>query len=54
MIKQETIEVNGNKFIKTYSDSGFLIQKVGTNEIYLEAIDVVGSRFTYKETETKM
>lgn len=50
MIKTENIEINGDKFVKTYSDSGFLIQKVGTDEIYSEAIDPAGTDREYVET----
>ena len=36
---------------RTYSDAGMLIRKVGTEEIYGEAIDVEGSPYTYEETD---
>ena len=35
---------------KTYSDQNLKIQKVGTNEIYAEAIDIESSTNTYIET----
>ena len=38
MIVQETIEDNTN-LVKTYSNAGFMIRKIGTDEIYSEAID---------------
>ena len=34
MIKQETVTFNGREFRRTYSDEGYLIRKVGTDEIY--------------------
>lgn len=43
---------DGVKLYKTYSDEGFYIRKVGTEEVYDEAIDVEGAPYTYEETET--
>lgn len=36
---------------RTYSDKGLQIQKVGTDEIYDEAVDVENSGFEYVETD---
>lgn len=36
---------------RTYSNEGVLIKKVGTDEIYEEAIDIENSGFSYEETE---
>lgn len=36
---------------RTYSNEGLLIKKVGTDEIYEEAIDIENSGFSYEETE---
>ena len=44
---------DGVNLYKTYSDEGYLIQKVGTNEIYTEAIDVENAPYSYIETEEK-
>lgn len=44
-----TREDNINLY-RTYSDQNFKIQKVGTNEIYTEAIDIEDSIDTYIET----
>lgn len=54
MIKKEYFSTrkDGVKLNKTYSDSGFYIRKVGTEEVYDEAIDVEGAPYTYEETET--
>lgn len=41
---------SGVKLYKTYSDANLYIQKVGTDEIYAEAIDVESSNFEYMET----
>lgn len=43
---------DGVKLFKTYSDEGFYIKKIGTEEVYDEAIDVEGTPYTYEETET--
>ena len=39
---------------RTYSDEGYTIQKVGTDEIYEEAIDIETANYEYKETEHKV
>lgn len=51
MIKTENITVNGREFVRTYSDAGLMIRKDGTDEVYAEAIDPVGSGRTYTETD---
>lgn len=50
MIKQETMIINGKTLIKTYSDTKHYIQKVGTNEIYSEAVDLAYLNYQYIET----
>lgn len=50
MIRTENIVLNGKTFKKTYSDNNKLIQKVGTNEEYAEAIDIQSAEWTYEET----
>ena len=56
MIKKEyfTTRKDGVKLYKTYSDSGFYIRKVSTEEVYDEAIDVESATFEYEETEEKV
>ena len=56
MIKREFYKErnDGVKLYKTYSDENYRIQKVGTNEIYDEAIDVENAPFEYEETEEKI
>lgn len=39
---------DGKPLIKTYSDENKYIRKVGTNEVYSEAIDVLN--YEYEET----
>jgi hypothetical protein len=45
---------DGVNLFRTYSDKGFEIQKMGTNEIYAEAIDVEDAGFEYVETRRKI
>ena len=42
------------QFVKTYSDAEFYIKKKGTDEVYVEAIDLPTSNFEYVETEDKI
>ena len=48
MIVQEQIE---NDLVKTYSDNGMMIRKIGTEEIYSEAIDPKKFNRQYEETD---
>jgi hypothetical protein len=41
---------DGVKLYRTYSDANYMIQKVGTEEIYEEAIDVETATYEYEET----
>lgn len=52
MIKKEFYKEreDGVKLYRTYSDSNFMIKKVGTEEIYEEAIDVENASYEYEET----
>ena len=34
MIKVETVTINGRSFIRTYSDSGYMIKQDGTGAVY--------------------
>lgn len=54
MIIIETITLNNREFKKTYSNEGFYIQKVGTDEIYSEAIDIPTANYEYIETDKKI
>ena len=49
MIIRDTIRVNGEVRYKTYSDENRYIRKVGTDEEYEVAIDVV--EVEYEETD---
>ena len=48
MIKTET---RTDGLIRTYSDLGKKIQKIGTDEIYDEAVDLATSGYIYVETD---
>ena len=45
---------DGVNLFKTYSDANKYIKKIGTEEIYSEAIDVENASFTYEETEQEI
>lgn len=45
---------DGVKLFRTYSDENKYIQKVGTTEIYSEAIDVEDATYEYVETEQEI
>lgn len=42
---------DGVNLFRTYSDKGMQIRKVGTDEVYDEAIDIENAPYTYEETE---
>lgn len=41
---------DGVNLYRTYSDARVKIRKVGTEEVYDEAIDIENAPFTYEET----
>lgn len=51
MIKTEFIN---DKLRKTLSDAGLMLRKLGTNEIYTEAVDLRDSPNMYEETDEKI
>jgi hypothetical protein len=55
MIVKEFYKTRGDgvRLYRTYSDEGLMIQKVGTDELYDEAIDVENAPYTYTETDRK-
>lgn len=56
MIKKEfyRIREDGVTLNRTYSDEGYYIRKVGTEEVYTEAIDIEDAPYTYEETSEKI
>lgn len=45
---------DGVRLYKTFSDINHYIRKVGTEEIYSEAIDIESAGFEYEETENEI
>ena len=45
---------DGIKLFRTYSDENKYIQKVGTTEVYSEAIDVEDATYEYIETDKEI
>lgn len=42
---------DGVRLYKSYSDANKYIRKVGTEEVYAEAVDVENAGFEYEETD---
>lgn len=42
---------DGKRLYRTASDNGVMIRKVGSEELFCEAIDVEGSEYNYRETD---
>ena len=52
MIARENyIREDGVVLIRTYSNENKYIRKVGTSEVYAEAIDIQNSNYEYVETD---
>ena len=49
-----TTRSDGARLIRTYSDQNKYIQKVGTNEVYSEAIDLESKGYIYEETDKEI
>lgn len=49
-----TTRSDGARLIRTYSDQNKYIQKVGTQEVYSEAIDLESKGYTYEETDKEI
>ena len=45
---------DGVNLYRTYSDNNYKIKKIGTEEVYDEAIDVEDAQYTYEETVEKI
>ena len=52
MVKSEVIEINGTQYRRTYSDSGYYIERDGMQ--FSEAVDFLGADFVYTETDVKI
>lgn len=52
MIQTEIIEVGSRQLKKTYTDDETkMLHKVGTDEFYGEAIDIIDSPYEYEEVD---
>lgn len=53
MVRTEyySTRADGARLIRTYSDKNLYIRKVGTDEVYSEAIDIEGKDYVYEETD---
>lgn len=49
MIKTENLTINGKAFIRTFSDSGYMVEREGVR--YCEAVDPAEFGRTYTETD---
>ena len=45
---------DGVNLFRTYSDANKYIKKVGTEEVYSEAIDIEGAPYEYVETDKEI
>lgn len=52
MIKTETVALNGQQFLHTFSDSNFYLERAGVK--YEEAYDPIGTGRTYTETSEEI
>lgn len=52
MIQTETLTIGGKQFIRTYSDSGYMIHGGNPEADYSEALDPAELGRTYTETTT--
>lgn len=52
MIKSEITNINGKQYRRTYSDSGYYIERDGMR--FSEAVDFLGADFVYTETNIKI
>lgn len=50
MLTTESVTIGNRQFKKTVSDT-YLIRKVGTDEVYSEAYDLLEKDYEYEETE---
>lgn len=53
MVRREyhSTRYDGVLLYRSYSDAGLKLRKVGTDEVYDEAIDVESAEYSYEETD---
>ena len=44
-------EILNERLKRTYSDSGKMLNKIGTEEFYSEAVDLITATYKYEETD---
>lgn len=52
MIVTENLTINHKAFVRTYSDSGHMIERDGS--LYDEAFDLAGMNYVYRESDILM
>lgn len=52
MIVTENLTINNKAFIRTYSDSGYMIERNGV--LYDEAYDLADRNYVYRESDVVM
>ena len=52
IVIDNSYQIGGKIYRRTVSDENRMIHKVGTDEIYSEAVDVLTSQWTYEEIDT--
>ena len=52
MIQSEIVIFGDRELKRTYSDLKLMIRKIGTDEIYSEAVDLLDAPYKYEETDT--
>lgn len=52
IVIDNSYQIGGKVYRRTVSDENRMIRKVGADEIYSEAVDVLTSQWTYEETDT--
>lgn len=50
-MKTEIVEINGKQFKHTIPSEGKMLKKVGTDEIYDDAYDILESNYEYEEID---
>ena len=54
MIIRKRENINNKYYMHTYSDSNLCIRKIGTNEVYEDAYDLMSSKYEYEETSLEI
>ena len=54
MIIRKRENINNKYYMHTYSDSNLCIRKIGTNEVYEDAYDLMSSKYEYEETDIRI